>query len=159
MSDYSQDPFESPDEQESKLRLEDFLDSYTLADKGQRFVNYLIDYIVLAVASNGLEFVLNQIIMEVPFDSSVLLAVYSFFIVILVNIFYYAAMEMNTGKTIGKMVSRTRVVNKDGGPISWGQALGRSASRLVPFEQLSIFFSNENLCWHDTWTNTRVIRD
>ena len=57
------------------------------------------------------------------------------------------------GRSIGKWVTGTKVVNEDGSSISFSTALARGFSRIVPFEPLSAFGNP----WHDKWNKTYVI--
>jgi len=85
------------------------------------------------------------------------LAALSSLLGIVVMIGYYAGFEAAFGKTPGKMLVGTRVVTTTGGEPSFGQCLGRTFARCVPFEPFSFFGANA-VGWHDRWTNTRVIR-
>jgi len=58
------------------------------------------------------------------------------------------------GRTLGKVISGTRAIRNDGGELTLKDALLRSLSRLVPFE----VFSGFGTPWHDSWTNTQVIK-
>ncbi len=60
------------------------------------------------------------------------------------------------GKTLGKFITRTRVVSKDGQRPSFENIIGRSFSRVVPFEAFS-FLGSKPSGWHDDWSNTIVI--
>ncbi len=73
---------------------------------------------------------------------------------------YYIAMECFFGFTVGKLVAGTRVVNEDGGRPRWGQVVGRSFARLIPFEPFSVLFSNAKARrgWHDSLSKTYVVR-
>ena len=70
---------------------------------------------------------------------------------------YYAALEGATGRTVGKLLMGTRVVNEDGNPPSFRQILGRTLARLIPFEALAIF-GEEIRTWHDSLANTYVVK-
>lgn len=76
-----------------------------------------------------------------------------------VMIAYYTLMESTTGTTIGKLLTGTRVVYEAGRPITFGQAVLRSLSRIVPFEAFSILFADDDdpRGWHDRWPRTRVV--
>jgi uncharacterized RDD family membrane protein YckC len=76
-----------------------------------------------------------------------------------VMIVYYTLMESTTGTTIGKLLTGTRVVDEAGRPITFGQALLRSLSRIVPFEAFSILLADDDdpRGWHDRWPRTRVV--
>jgi uncharacterized RDD family membrane protein YckC len=51
--------------------------------------------------------------------------------IMLIVFLYYAVLEATTGKTIGKYVVRTRVVNAEGLKISWKQAIVRTLMRVI----------------------------
>ena len=55
----------------------------------------------------------------------------------LIPLTYYFGMEAVFGKTVGKLITGTKVVSETGGRPSIGQFLGRSFVRLVPFEAFS----------------------
>lgn len=158
MSDFVKDPFENPsDDQGSHLNREDFLDGHQLASKGQRFANYFIDVIAFYVIILTLGGLFLGGLTEAAMDPSMGFVLNLLFIGGWLG--YYTIMEATTGKTLGKMVTGTKVIrDQDGGKPSWGQALGRAAARLVPFEFISIFISAEGVMWHDKWPNTKVIK-
>ncbi|MFN8345469.1 MAG: RDD family protein [Spirosomataceae bacterium] len=62
------------------------------------------------------------------------------------------------GKTIGKMLTKTRVVSTDGTKPTFKQLLTRSFSRIVPFDGFS-FLSETPQGWHDRWADTYVVND
>jgi uncharacterized RDD family membrane protein YckC len=162
MSDHVQDPFEGASEQESKLNMDDFQDMYQLATKGQRFVNYLIDVIILYILMAVVMGVMMGAVVMDPNDPTGVntgALGLTYLLVIAVLLGYYAVMEKTLGRTIGKMASSTRVVREDGGPISWGQAIGRSAARMIPFEAFSVLFTKDGVGWHDSLPGTRVIKN
>jgi uncharacterized RDD family membrane protein YckC len=72
---------------------------------------------------------------------------------------YYTFLEGSSkGKTIGKMITKTKVIREDGEPMTFGKAFLRTLCRLVPFEFISAFFAGGQM-WHDSWTGTRVVKD
>ena len=71
---------------------------------------------------------------------------------------YYPLMEFYFGKTIGKILTKSTVVSKDGGKITFGQAVGRSLCRLIPFNSFS-FLGASAIGWHDRISKTRVVSD
>jgi uncharacterized RDD family membrane protein YckC len=121
-----------------------------LASNGQRFATFLLDYLGMTLCSGVVGFVLALL-------GGAELAGLSSLLGILVMIGYYAGFEAAFGKTPGKMMVGTRVVTTTGGEPSFGQCLGRTFARCVPFEPFS-FFGADAVGWHDRWTNTRVIR-
>jgi uncharacterized RDD family membrane protein YckC len=88
-----------------------------------------------------------------------LMQIMAFFLGLLVAFGYYFLLEVVCQKTIGKMVTRTKVVALDGRRASIGQILGRTASRFVPLEALTFLGSEEPRGWHDSFSGTRVIRE
>jgi uncharacterized RDD family membrane protein YckC len=70
---------------------------------------------------------------------------------------YYLVMEAAFGRTIGKLATGTRVVTVEGGAASFGQILGRTLCRLIPFEAFS-FLTENAVGWHDSIPKTRVVK-
>jgi uncharacterized RDD family membrane protein YckC len=71
---------------------------------------------------------------------------------------YYSLCEAFWGKTFGKVITKTKVINRDGSEIGLGKAILRTLCRLIPFEYLS-YFEEERTGWHDRFTKTIVIDD
>ncbi len=130
------------------------------ASKGKRFANYIIDRICwtalffilgLALGASGNLEAIEWLENINPFADFLLTA--------FVAMWYYTLMEYFTnGKTIGKYITRTRVVGERGERLSFMAILGRSAARFVPFEPFS-FLGNSPWGWHDTWSKTYVMED
>lgn len=70
---------------------------------------------------------------------------------------YYVAFESMFGKTPGKFLTGTLVIDENGGRPSVGQVVVRTLVRFVPFEALS-FLSSSRRGWHDKWAKTYVVR-
>jgi uncharacterized RDD family membrane protein YckC len=123
------------------------------ASQGIRFANYLIDLIVFYAFSFAVGFVLYYVELGALLDglNELVLNLIS----LLVYVAYYTLLEGTTGKTIGKMITGTRVVTEDGQKPGWGQLIGRNFTRLIPFEPFTMLTGNP---WHDSWTNTRVVK-
>jgi len=131
------------------------------ADKGLRFVNLLIDYIVLIVVLYGLMFA--YAVMTISSGNDFSFADESrgpgfsfYFFIYLFYVAFYTLFEGATnGRTLGKLITNTVAVRKDGKPFSFKDALLRSLCRLIPFEALAALFTEP---WHDNITNTTVIK-
>ncbi|MCC7521544.1 MAG: RDD family protein [Flavobacteriaceae bacterium] len=67
-------------------------------------------------------------------------------------------MEYKLGKTIGKLITGTRVVYANGDSINLRTAILRSLSRLVPFEAFSLLGTPPR-GWYDDWTDTYVVNE
>lgn len=76
-----------------------------------------------------------------------------FFVLILIPYYYF--FEHFTGRTIGKYISKTMVVDINGNNPNKISILKRTLARIIPFEGIS-FFGNER-GWHDSLSKTYVI--
>jgi len=125
-----------------------------LASRGQRFANLIIDtiaiYIVAFVIGIGLTFT-NATFLN---DDS-LLSAYAFGVVL--ALIYYVPCEAAFGRTVGKLITGTRVIMADGDPPNALNVVGRTFARFIPFEAFS-FFAGDSVGWHDSLSRTRVIR-
>jgi uncharacterized RDD family membrane protein YckC len=123
------------------------------ASRGQRFATMLLDLVffyafafVLGIALTLLGFgglleQMNELLLGIVF-----------------LLFYYVPQEANNGRTLGKLIMKTRAVSADGRSLSFGQALARTLCRLIPFEAFS-FLGGDGFPrgWHDTIPKTRVV--
>jgi uncharacterized RDD family membrane protein YckC len=64
--------------------------------------------------------------------------------------------NFTNGRTIGKLLTGTTVVTDYGSKPSTGAFMLRTLSRFMPFEAFSFFSANGK--WHDTWTDTVVVK-
>ncbi|MNE83590.1 RDD family protein [compost metagenome] len=77
-------------------------------------------------------------------------------IVILCMIIYFVFFEALIGQTMGKVITRTKVVDYDNQKPSFKRVIGRTLCRFIPFDQFSFFSGGEG--WHDSISKTRVIK-
>lgn len=68
---------------------------------------------------------------------------------------YYIIFEFSMQSSPGKLVLGRVVVNAYGEKPTFMQIVGRSYARVVPFE---VFSCLGTLGWHDTWSDTYVLR-
>ena len=137
---------------------------FTYASHGERFLNWLIDNIVMRftisyLSSYGIVYLLSLIsppvVTEIANRNLTTLFVLTYFVAIFNYLCYYTVMEkLFNGRTVGKFITATRAVKIDGSELAFRDALLRSLCRLIPFEPLSGF----GTLWHDAWTNTMVIK-
>jgi len=78
-----------------------------------------------------------------------------YLILILLRFIYYFVFETILGATPGKYLTETRVIDETGQKPATGAILLRTITRFVPFEPFSFFAYG----WHDTWTNTQVVKE
>ena len=127
-----------------------------LATGGRRFANLLVD----TVAANVVALLTGVAVRLVDDAAQTPAALESLAVSFVAWVGYYTAFESLGGRTLGKLVTGTRVVSETGGPASFLQILGRSFARQIPFEALS-FLSAERVApvgWHDSLSRTRVVR-
>lgn len=124
-----------------------------LAGGGKRFANYIIDTIVYYII-----IILFGGIAGVAFGDSEEVLAFIYIFVYLGWILYYWGMEALTGKTVGKYITRTRIVKEDGSQPTGINVLGRTLSRLIPFEPFS-FLGTPGKGWHDSIPKIYVIEE
>lgn len=144
--------------------LESFV-QYEAASRGQRFVNWLIDNLLMRFGLSQvtsllvvyiLQALLPEYILRISYDENPWDLILIAYVIGIVNyVLYYTICEKAfKGYTLGKLISGTRAVRTDGKELTFKDALLRSISRLVPFEVFSGFGDP----WHDTWTQTWVVK-
>ena len=125
---------------------------YETAGPGKRFANYLIDLIIWYIIA-----MLLMIAFVYGSKDETLLdnKIFGYVLTIFAMISYYIFFEGLTGQTIGKMITKTKVVNEAGGKATLSQIVGRSFARIIPFESFSFLGGGSG--WHDTLPGTRVV--
>jgi len=87
------------------------------------------------------------------------------FIMYLVMLLYYVVLEAITGKTIGKYIIKTKVVNQNGEIISWLQSFIRNIMRIIDgfafyiVALIAMLISRKNQRLGDMLAKTYVIND
>jgi uncharacterized RDD family membrane protein YckC len=121
---------------------------------GTRFVNFLIDFIVWLFIAFILNFAITLL-----FDPENLDLFQIVVYVLLLGTFlgYYAIMEIKFQKTVGKFVTKTKVVKMDGGKPENSDIITRTFCRIIPFDRLSFLFVRNGI--HDFLSKTKVIKD
>jgi uncharacterized RDD family membrane protein YckC len=146
--------------EQTSAELLNFDDSYARASTGKRLANYLIDVVVFYFLLIPLGFavaLLSPTTIENLTDDNAGFGFLDRIFSLLLYAFYMSAIEaIFKGKSIGKLITKTRAINLDGTKISASTAFARGFSRAVPF---CVFSAFGNPCnpWHDRWTNTMVV--
>ena len=125
-----------------------------LASTGKRFLNSLIDSILIyaLTVAYGIYNALNSSYANDYMDEGTF-----YFLFIIIYFLYSSIFELTTGKTLGKLITKTHVVKEDGEKLDLKTAIGRSLCRIIPFDAFS--FLGSNIGWHDSISKTRVIND
>ena len=116
--------------------------------KRKRLENFVIDLLVIGV------------LMEITFRVESLLEHKELMKILRVTIVcggYYILMEYFFGMTVGKFITKSRVVNHDGSRISFRTAIVRFLCRFIPFEFASLALGYDAKAWHDTISKTLVV--
>ena len=156
MADFEQpadNPFDAP--KSAAAEFQPAVRHYGDASKGQRFANLMLDYVGFMIFAMFFGVVIAFVWPDLlETDNPIFDRLFGWFIMI----GYYVVLEGITGRTLGKLITGTMVVDEetDERPTVM-QIVGRSFSRLVPFEPFS-FLGHEPTGWHDRWSGTRVVR-
>jgi uncharacterized RDD family membrane protein YckC len=157
-------PMESEQNPPQPGLFEDYA-QFTTASTGQRFLNWLIDTLLMRF---GLSYVTGTLVgvlianffpdfaMRIANDETALdFVLLAYAIGVFNYLLYYTICEKAfRGYTLGKLITGTRAIREDGQELTFKDAFLRSLVRLVPFEPLSGFWT----LWHDAWTRTQVIK-
>ena len=155
-------PFATPAETFAPASDGKSVDGSPVATQGRRFGNYIIDYIVVQLLSGVAGFIVGfgtaaanggQVSDAQLFEIQIMGAIVG----IIASLTYYIFMEAAFGATIGKLITGCRVVKAEGGSASFGQIVGRTFARMIPFEPFSFLFGDTTTGWHDTLSGTKVI--
>jgi uncharacterized RDD family membrane protein YckC len=88
---------------------------------------------------------------------------YEHLFIMILLLFYYVPQEVFFGKTVGKRIMKTKVVNEDGSELKWTSAIIRTLCRLIPLDPFSFIFPffisdlSRPIGWHDRISKTKVI--
>ena len=129
-----------------------FNSNMQIAEKSQRLVNYVVDRFLISMFSSlfSLFFIFSNLsIKETSFLSLMIYTV--------IHIFYYFIFELSSGQTIGKKITKTKVVKKGTGKINFFNIFIRTFTRLIFLDVYSYLFGNE-IGMHDILSNTLVVK-
>lgn len=127
---------------------------------GTRLANHILDFlfimvlnIVFLVFLGFISAVVGESMLDFITNSGALIF---YMIGFMISMFYYVTLETLTGRTMAKLITRTKVVAENGEKASFDAIVLRSLCRFIPFDAFS-FLNSETRGWHDTLSKTRVI--
>lgn len=123
---------------------------------GTRFINFLIDFIVWLVFASLISFIIGLFV-PVTSENQGILTLLIYLIFFGSFIAYYSIMEIKFQKTVGKFVTKTKVVTMNGKKPENGEIISRTFCRLIPFDRLSFLFVKNGI--HDFLSKTKVVKD
>lgn len=126
---------------------------HTEASVLDRMVNFVIDHLAIAGISGFLKLFLGMPTLLDFADGNIKAGL----LFAIQYVAYFLLLEGTTGRTLGKVVTKTEVVSKDGYRVEFGPVLIRTFCRLIPFEPFS-FMGSKSSGWHDTLSKTKVVK-
>jgi uncharacterized RDD family membrane protein YckC len=120
----------------------------------KRFIHFIVDTIAFVILTMIFAFVLGLFIN--PTDQS-LMTLMGYLMLAAGFFGYYVFMETRFQKTIGKFITKTKVVNKNGTRPEVGDIVRRTFCRLIPFDRVSFLFTPNG--FHDRLSDTTIIKD
>lgn len=153
MDDPSSNPYAAPSAVETPPigLAEDVV--YVSATAGLRFANFIVDQIMVIIIAIAFGVVMAFLSSEVKQKESAGETLITYGLIFA----YYVVMEVFFGRTIGKFVTGTKVVDLSDEKPSFGKVCVRSLCRFIPFEAFS-FLGQSASGWHDSISKTRVVR-
>jgi uncharacterized RDD family membrane protein YckC len=128
------------------------IQSMESAGRGRRFANFLIDYVCALLFG-----MIVLIIILLVFGEDTLDSLPDMVVGALLMCLYYIPFEATTGRTIGKLITGTKVVNDKGQPPTLMEVVKRTLARFIPFEAFS-FLVKDAYGWHDKLSDTYVVK-
>jgi uncharacterized RDD family membrane protein YckC len=132
-----------------------------IASNRQRFVNVVIDYVariaitfLIGIVAGTIGVLTGNQEILLFFQNITQLQEITFGLLVL--LIYYNVFEIFFGTTIGKLFTKTVVVDVYGEKPTGNAILIRSLCRLIPFEVFS-FFGTPCIGWHDSLSKTYVV--
>lgn len=124
----------------------------TIADKGARAGNFLVDFILIFLLWLIQVVIINLLFTSIAYDIPDFFRMYFFVCYFL----YYFITEYFFGKTPGKYFSKTIVVNRLGKKPNFKAVFIRSIFRLTFHDQFSFVFGQG---LHDSISGTKVVNN
>jgi uncharacterized RDD family membrane protein YckC len=125
-----------------------------IADKGARLGNMIVDTIVYWLLAACVSLLLGMLEPFISYNVSAFLDVFYLWIL---YVAYYFCFELLLGKTPGKYLTKTTVVDRHGNKPSAGRLLIRSLMRIIFYDWFTYIFGVTGL--HDTVSRTLVVKD
>ncbi|GDX97311.1 hypothetical protein LBMAG47_29760 [Planctomycetia bacterium] len=131
------------------------VDPSSIAGQGARLANLIIDSIGQLIFG----FLFGILVALVGGEAGIawLESIPDLLLGVFLTLLYYIVFEAITSRTLGKLITGTRVVNAVGLPPSFGQIIGRTLCRFIPFEMFS-FLGTPTRGWHDRFSETYVVK-
>ena len=119
-----------------------------------RFVHLFVDTIAISLLTSIYVFVIG---LFVDMTDQFVIVIFGNLILATGFFSYYIFMEAKYQKTLGKFITKTKVVTKNGATPKLGDIVVRTFCRLIPFDHISFLFTTNG--FHDRLSDTTLIKD
>jgi len=119
-----------------------------------RLIHFIIDLIGFFITALILSLIVDLFVSS---PSEVLLELIGMILYLISFFIYFVFMEFKFQKTIGKFLTKTKVVMQDGSKPLLSDIFIRTLCRLIPLDQFSYLFTRNG--FHDRLSNTTVIKE
>ncbi|WP_442264593.1 RDD family protein [Tenacibaculum sp. ZS6-P6] len=142
--------------------FQEFENIHETVGKGTRLANYLLDLIFIYILGYLIGLMIGPLLVNFAPDliystNTGKILLFEYLLGAFINMIYYVSFEASSGRTIGKYITKTKVVTLDGEKPDFNVILIRSLCRLIPFEGFS-FLGDDDSGWHDTFSKTKVVK-
>ena len=124
------------------------------ASRVLRLLSFLIDSTFILFIIFSIAYIVGNY--GISFSSYIVNYIYSTSLILVSFIGYYLILEFKFQATVGKLLTRTYVVDLEGNKPKLITLLKRTLIRLIPIDPLSYLFSKNG--WHDKLSKTRVLK-
>ncbi|NOZ47920.1 MAG: RDD family protein, partial [Chlorobi bacterium] len=134
------------------------MNNYNYASRTKRLLNWIIDSLIISIIWFLLFISASKIVIALGLlDLIEEGKTYDLNYTILPVLFlYYLILEGSFKTTIGKLITRTKLVQVNGENIHFFNVLIRTICRLIPFDPLS-YLKDNPVGWHDSLSKTRLL--
>ena len=159
----SENPYQSTAAMSGKPANSAHDQSFELVSQGKRFINYLIDRVLMTIGAIALGVMFGVSLAIFDPEGAVvednMIDVVGNIIGFAFVFLYFVFFESIFQRSPGKFATGTKVIDQAGGAPTFGQIVGRSACRFIPFEAFSFLFGDSArvVGWHDKLSGTRVV--
>jgi uncharacterized RDD family membrane protein YckC len=148
------------DAPQTELENDNFEEELSLAPQGKRFLTLILDtvfYLIYSVIFGAILGVILAVTDSMQVLEMISQPIPNFLFGLFLVTSYYFPQEILLGKTIGKMILGTKVVDLEGNKPKAGTILLRTICRFIPFESFSFLYAEGTKGWHDRLSKTKVV--
>ncbi|MBP1618337.1 MAG: hypothetical protein H6Q14_2164 [Bacteroidetes bacterium] len=126
----------------------------SIVSSGTRLIHTVVDFFGFLIIAFILSSIL-QLFYNPSDERTIRLVGYGLLFVSF--LIYFVFMEYKFQKTLGKFITKTKVIMNDGSKPKLNEIFIRTACRLIPFDNISYLFTKNG--FHDRFSNTTVIKE